>query len=418
MSLNKFLSLCISCVTLSSFAADWPAYRGPLGDGVSPEKIPGGWPETGLKRLWTAPAQTGFSSFTIADGRAFTLVRRDIEGNGHEICVAMDADSGKELWTAKLSLAKYDGGGDSGGGGDGPRSTPIFDSGKVYVFDAQLGLWCLDAKTGKEVWRRDLLKDNAGKKFTWQNSASPVIDGNILFAAGGGAGQALLGINKKTGEVIWKGQDDGATHSTPVLAKIGGVRQVIFFTRTGLVSVAPKTGDVLWRYKFPFKTSTGISPVVAGDLVYCSAGYGVGAAVVRVSRKNGAFEATEVWRKPNELLSHWSTPVVKDGYLYGLFGHAQYGKAPLKCVELLTGKEMWSESGFGPGGLVLTGNRLLVLGDKGQLVLVETEPSAYKEVSRMQTVAGKCWSTPSISHGRIFLRSTTEGACYEIAAAK
>lgn len=401
-------------MTVLAPAGEWPSFRGPNGDGIASERpFTSAWRATGLKKVWSVPAETGFSSFTVADDMAFTVVRRNFSGTDREACVALTAQSGKELWVAPLSAAKYDGGGNSGGGGDGPRTTPVYSKGKVFIYDAQFLLTCVDAKTGKEIWHQDLLKDFGGKMFTWQNAAAPVVDGDLVLVAGGGEGQALLAFKQSSGEVAWKGQDDGATHATPVLAEIAGVRQAIFFTKQGLVAVLPKTGSVLWRYKFPFRTATAASPVVSGDLVYCSAGYGVGAGLVRITKKGDAFEATEVWRKHNALLNHWSTPVVKDGYLYGLFGHAQYNKAPLKCIELLSGEEKWSEAGFGPGGLILSGDRLLVLSDKGQLVLAEANPAAYREVSRMAALGGKCWSTPAVNGGRVFLRSTTEGVCLD-----
>lgn len=399
----------------TAYGSDWPAFRGPAGNGIVTETLAlKQWPADGLKVVWRIPTATGFSSFSVADGKAFTMVRRAEGTNDYETCVALDAASGKELWASRFSIAKYDGGGDSGGPGDGPRSTPVFNNGKLYVFDAHLLLKCLDANTGSEIWKRDLVAENGGKVFRWQSAASPVIDGGLLFAAGGGEGQALLGLNKDSGAVVWKAENDVATQSTPAVADLGGVRQVIFFTREGLVSVLPKTGAVQWRYKFPFKTATAITPVVAGDLVYCSAAYEVGAGCVRVTRRGDGFEAVEVWRKPRELLNHWSTPVVKDGHLYGLFGHAQHKTGPLKCVELATGKEMWSQAGFGPGGLILAADRLIVLGDQGQLVLVEANPEAYKEISRMQALTGKCWSTPALSNGRLYVRSTKEGACMDI----
>jgi outer membrane protein assembly factor BamB len=397
-------------------AADWPAFRGPAGNGIVAEKLAlNPWPADGLKVVWRVPTATGFSSFSVAEGKVFTLERRPLDGAEIEACVARAAANGQELWTAKLSVTKYDGGGDSGGPGDGPRSTPVVNGGKVYVFDSRLLLTCLDAKSGAVVWRRDLVAEHSGRIPKWQSAASPVIDGDLVFVAGGGSSQALLGLNKLTGAVAWKTQDDRATHSTPLVAEIGGVRQVIFFTQEGLVAVVPRTGLVLWRYAFPFRVATAITPVVAGDLVYCSAAYEVGAAAVRVTRKGTGFEATEVWRKPKELLNHWSTPVVKDGYLYGLYGHAPHKTGPLKCIEVATGKEMWSQAGFGPGGLILAGDRLIVLGDQGQLVLVEANTAAYNELSRMQAVTGKCWSTPALSNGRLYVRSVKEGACLAVA---
>ena len=393
-------------------AADWPQYRGPNQDGISLERLPvKAWPVSGLPQIWKAPTSTGFSSFSIGGGSVFTIVAREVEGVKREACVALDAASGNERWAALMCPAKYTGGGDSGGGGDGPRSTPTFNEGLVYVYDSQLLLQCLDARDGRVVWSKDIVKEFAGRNISWQSAVSPVVDGKLVLIPGGGPGQSLLAFDKKTGALAWKAQDDKMTHATPVVATLGGVRQLICFMQKGLLSVELATGKALWSYPFKYVTSTAASPVVCGDLVYCSAGYGVGAGLVKVAHAGSEFTATEVWRKEDKLVNHWSTPVFKDGYLYGVFGFKEYNRAALKCMELQTGKEMWSKEGFGPGNVILVDGHLLALGDRGQLVLVKAVPEAYSEVSRMQAVGGKCWSTPAYVEGRIYVRSTTEGVC-------
>jgi outer membrane protein assembly factor BamB len=335
--------------------------------------------------------------------------------------VALDADSGKELWAAPLGVAGYDGGGDHGApgndGGDGPRSTPSYDDGKVYTYSARMVLKCLDASTGQQVWSCDIIKEHAGHNIHWESAASPLIEGDLVFVAGGGPGEALLAFNKNDGHNVWKGQDDKMTQSSPVAATILGERQVIFFTQKGLVSVVPATGAVLWRFPFRFSTATAISPVVCGDVVYCSAGYGVGSSACKISRSNGGFTAAEMWHQPASVLAnHWSTPVYSDGYLYGISGQAKFGIAPLVCVEVATGRIMWTESGFGPGGCTLVGGDVLVLSDAGDLVLVKATPTSYQEVARTHVLAGKCWNSASVSNGRIYARSTREGVSLDVSA--
>jgi outer membrane protein assembly factor BamB len=382
---------------------------------VSTDKISKKRPDSGLKVVWKTKMNTGFSTFVVSKGKAFTLAR--VESGDKEACVAVDAETGKVLWQTELDNAKYDGGGDSGTqenrGGDGPRSTPSVDGNNVYALSALLKLYCLEAETGKTLWTKDLLKDFGGKMIAWQNAASPLIEGDLIFVNGPGAGQCLIALNKKDGSVAWKGQNDVMTQATPIAATLLGVRQVIFFTQNGLVSVVPTTGKELWRYAFPYSVSTAASPVVADDIVYCSAGYSVGAGAAKISKSGDTFTATELWRTPKKLESHWSTPVYSKGYLYGIFGSKMYGKAPLKCIEAATGKEMWSKDNFGPGGLLLVDDQLVVLDDSGTLVLVEASPKAYNEIYHTKAVDGKCWNAPSISEGRIYVRSTTEGACLD-----
>ncbi len=419
---RKFLLLILPGVLATIHplrAADWPAYRGPSQSGVSAEKLPAEtWPAAGPKVLWKVPTPAGFSSFSIADGRAFTLVSRDFDGAPLETVVALDAHTGSELWAHPLRLAKYDGGGDSGAadneGGDGPRSTPTIDGDRLYALDSHLLLVCLEAATGKELWKKDIIAEHAGRLISWQNAASPMVEGSLVFVAGGGPGQALLGIDKLTGKTVWKGQNDKMTHATPVPATLLGVPQIIFFTQTGLVAVRPADGGVLWRQPFPYSVSTAASPVIGGDIVYCSAGYDVGAGAFRIARDGDRFQATQLWRLPRQLQNHWSTPVYHEGHLYGLFGFREFSTCPLKCVELATGKETWSQPGFGPGNVILVGDRLIVLGDEGQLVVAEARPDAYHEAARADLLKGKCWSTPAYADGRVFIRSTVEGACVDL----
>ena len=398
---------------------DWPQYAGPALDRTSSEVIGvPTWLEDGPPQVWKVPTPTGFSSFAVADGLACTLVSRELGGEPREVCVAMDAATGEERWYADLGPAKFDGGGDSGTGdnkgGDGPRSTPSLDGGRVYALSSRLFLACFDAATGKTVWSTNLIAEHDGKLLSWQSAASPLIDGDLVFVAGGGEGHALLAFDKKTGEPQWAGTDEKPTHATPVAATIHGVRQVIFFAQSGLVAVAPTTGDVLWRGEFPYRTSTAASPVVLGDVVYCSAGYGVGAGAYRIVKSDAGFTADLLWQKRNELQNHWSTPVAKDGHVYGMFGFKDYGEAPLKCVDARTGEEKWSAPGFGPGNCILVGDTLVALGDAGELVLIAATPIEYRELFRADVLDGKCWSSPAFSDGHVYLRSTVEGARFQL----
>lgn len=418
MKSKTVLALAALFSAAAIFAADWPGYRGPAGDGKSTEKM-SAWSAGGPKALWKVETPNGFSSFAIKDGRAFTLVMRDVDGVNREVLLALDVETGKELWAAVFSPAKYEGGGDSGtrdnSGGDGPRSTPCADGNRVYALTSDLILGCFEASSGKQLWKRDIIKENKGRNISWRNAASPLIDGDLVFVAGGGEGQALLGINKTTGAVVWKGENDKMTHASPVPATILGVHQIIFFTQKGLVAVQPTDGKVLWRHPYRFNVSTAASPVVAGDIVYCSAGYGVGSTAIQLSKQGDTFAAKELWRVTGDkIANHWSTPVEKDGYLYGMFQFKEYGTGPLKCIELRTGKEKWSQAGFGPGNVILVGGELVALGDAGQVVRVEPTPAGYKEKARFQAVSGKCWSSPAFADGKLFVRSTKEGAAFDL----
>jgi outer membrane protein assembly factor BamB len=398
------------CFSRAAIAADWCGYRGPNQDGISNETVNLNWPADGPKVVWKAETKNGFSSFAVVGDKAFTLVNRDLDGSPREICVALDAASGKEVWMADLAAGKgYSGGGD----GDGPRSTPTISEGLVYTFTPDLVLHCHDAQTGKAVWTKDLIKEHAGHNIGWNSAASPVIDGDLVFVAGGGPGQSLLGIAKKTGKVVWKTGKETMTHAMPVVGTILDRRQVIFFCKSGLVAVAAKNGRELWRFPYNYKTATAVSPVICGDVVYCSAGYGVGGGACKITKSGTRFTATELYRNVKSIQDLWSTPVFKDGYLYGMISFKQFKKGPLKCVEAATGNIRWEQPGFGAGQVILVGDKLLALSDQGELVVVEATPNSYKEIARAKVVNGKCWSTPALSDGRIYVRSTTEAACLD-----
>ena len=420
--MNKAILLAASAAGLSVLHAalparagsgtDWPSYRGPAGNGVTTADFGKPWAEAGPKNLWKVETPKGFSSITVSGNLACTLVTRDFEGSPTEHCLGLDAATGKELWAQPLKIAKYQGGGDEGGGGDGPRSTPTIDNGKVYVYGANLDLYCFDGKTGRPVWKKDVAKDYGGKNISWQNATSPLIDEDLVIVSGGGKGSAFLAFDKNSGALKWKGEDDTITHATPVLTSIHGTKQVIFFTKEGLAAVTPKDGKVLWRQGYKFAISTAASPIVWEDVVYCSAGYGVGGGAYRISKD---WKSTELWRKEgNDVANHWSTPVCRDGYLYGMFQFKNYGNGPVKCVDIRTGEVKWSKEGFGPGNVIMSGDRILALSDKGELVLFGATPDAYKELARADVLDGKCWSTPTVAGGRIFARSTTQAGAFEI----
>lgn len=412
VSLSGLTALQAALPAKQAASTDWPSYRGPNGNGITTADFGKPWSGEGPKNLWKGEATKGFSSVTVSGNLACTLMTREFEGSPMEHCVAMDAATGKELWAKPLTIVTYNGGGNEGGGGDGPRSTPTIDEGKVYVYGGNLDLYCFDGKTGRQIWAKDIAKEYGGRNIAWQNATSPVIDEDLVIVGGGGKGAAFLAFDKTSGSLKWKAEDDTITHATPVMATLHGVKQVIFFTKEGLVGVTPKDGKVLWRQTYKFSVSTAASPVVYEDIVYCSAGYSVGGGAYQISKD---WKSTELWRKEgNDVANHWSTPVVKDGFLYGMFQFKDYGKGPVKCVDIRTGEIKWSKEGFGPGNVIMSGDRILALSDKGELVLFSASPDGYKEFARADVLDGKCWSTPTLAGGRIFARSTTQAGAFEI----
>jgi outer membrane protein assembly factor BamB len=233
----------------AAWAADWPMYRNTSHDGRSDEKILKPWPEGGPKVLWKVPMGAGFSAVSAAGNRAYVNAEKD----GAENCYCLDVDTGKTVWAKPIDKRTIH----EGQGGNGPRSTPTIDDGKVYLLGTYLKLLCLDAATGDTLWEHDIAKEYRGQLTsaraikTWGAAASAVVDGDLVFATGGGPGETFMAFDKKTGALKWKHGDEVLTHATPTIAEIDGVRQVIFVAQSGLVSCEPATGSELW--KFPIK---------------------------------------------------------------------------------------------------------------------------------------------------------------------
>lgn len=401
-------------------AAEWSQLMGPKSDRKSDESVNAKWRAGGPRKVWEIPAERGFSSFVTGDGRAYTVVGEPAGGDTREIVLAVDRKTGATLWRTPLGQTGYSRGGDRGvpgnEGGDGPRTTPVFAGGKVFVFGATFDLHVLDAATGKTVWSRDLMKEFGASALRWSNAASPLVVGDRVIVAGGGKGESYLAFKVTDGKVVWKSGTDKPTYTTPVLTTLHGKAQVLFMAERGIVSIDPADGRELWHYPFPYRTATAASPVVWNDLVHCTAGYGVGGAACRVTLKGDKWEVTEVWRSPGnrDTASHWMTPVVHNGYLYGCYGHGEYGKAALKCIDIRTGEVKWAQSGFGHGATIMVGGKLLAISDAGRLVLVEPTPTAYRELAAANTIDGKVWASLAYSDGQVLMRSTTTGACLEL----
>jgi len=396
-------------LSLSALAADWPQYRGTNHDAVSPEMgINKNWPADGPKVIWRIPVGESFGSIAVVGKRCYLMMERA----GNEVCVCLDAENGKEVWQRPIDKTIFE-----NQGGNGPRTTPTISDGRVYAFGTYLKLFCLNPDDGKVLWTHDLMKEFNGQISNsikrWGNAASPVVDGNAVFVGGGGPGESLLAFDKTNGNLLWKGEDEKITHASPVPATFGGVRQIVFFVESGLVAKQADNGTLLWRYQFPFNVSTAASPVIAGDSIFCSAGYGVGGAAIRVSKEGEQFKTTELWKLPgDDVANHWSTPVYHDGYLYGIFGFRK--NYTLKCIDMKDRKEKWKGPETGTGGLIIVDGMLLVQGARGELFLAEAKPDAYKEIARAQPLVGKSWTMATLSNGRIYARSSTHAICLDV----
>jgi len=288
-----------------------------------------------------------------------------------------------------------------------------------------------------------LLSLYGGALLQNEAAASPLIENGLIFVStcAGAAARGANGISTSmafsttNGSVVWRSQNENMTHATPILATIHGVRQVIFATRTGLVSVSPSTGALLWKCLYPFTVPAPAdlcaSPVVDRDIVFMTGSRSqlFGSFARRVNYTNGTWSTTLLWAQTSssmQVASLWMTPIALDGFLYGQFSATAAGEndtGAFKCVDLQTGTVMWTTNGFGRGGTLLVNSNLLILTEKGALVLARPNTNAYTELTRFQAIPGYdpasdhtnvCWNTPAVADGKIYIRSSYFGAMYDL----
>ncbi|MFQ5676713.1 MAG: PQQ-binding-like beta-propeller repeat protein [bacterium] len=407
---SKFLIVFSFGLSLSVLASepgtavnDWPQWRGPNRDGISEETgILKTWPEGGPKILWSAPSGEGYSGISISGGRLYTMygMRND------EVTVCLDAESGEELWRFKMDT-KY-----TNQFGNGPRATPTVDGDLVFILGARGKLFALNAATGAEVWSSDLQTEYGGRIPTWGVSTSPLVDGTMLFVdVGGKDGYGLVAFNKMTGKVIWKSETGIPGYSAPIIVKAGGVRQVLSFAGKQLVSVSPKDGRQYWSY--PWITSYDVNaatPIfVKPDKVFISSGYNKGAAVLKITSRPGGVAVEEVW-KSRAMRNHFSSSVLVGDYLYG------FDESTLRCVDIKTHESKWGKRGLGKGSFVVADGHLIVLSERGLLVLVEANPREYVEKASAQILHGRCWTVPTFVNGKLYVRNQKELLCLNFSA--
>jgi outer membrane protein assembly factor BamB len=393
-------------------AGDWPQWLGPNRDNSSPEKVTP-WQQK-PPVLWRQPAGEGHSSPVVADGRVFLHSR--VKDRNEEEVAAFDAKSGKELWRKTYPRAAF-----TSLYGNGPRATPAVVGGKVYTFGITGILTCWEAASGDKVWQVDTLKQFQAKNLFFGMACSPlVVDGRVLLNVGG-KGASVVALDAGSGAVAWKGLDDPASYSSPVVFGKGKERQVVFLTGANLVSLDPADGSVFWKFPLQDKLlESSTTPVRVGDLVLASS-ITYGSAALELGTKDGKPTASVKWKNP-ALTSYFSTPVAvgtKQVYMVTGKTPSPFTKpeAALCCVEAQAGKELWQKARVGEyhASLLRTGdNKLLMLSDGGDLVLLDPSPRGYRELARSNVSGPETWAHPALSDGRLYVRDKKELICLQL----
>ena len=376
----------LATLTLSltvATAADWPNYRGPNHDGISKETgWTTTWPADGPKALWKAKVGMGFSSVVVAKGRAYT------QGNAQDTdtIFCFDAVTGETKWKhdypAPLDAKYYEG---------GTSATPTVDGDRVYTVSKRGLVNCLNAADGKVVWTKNLQEELGAKIPEWGFAGSVLIQGDLAILNIGTAGTAL---DKKTGKVVWTSGTEVSGYSTPIPFDAKGDQAVMMAIKEDVIAVKVKDGKEVWR--FPWKTQYDVNaaaPILSDNKVFISSGYNRGAGVFDVSKK----PAEKIWENKN-LRNHMASSILWEGHLYGV------DENQLRCVEFATGQVKWTDKVSGKGSLIMADGKLIVLSERGELLVANPSPAGFKPIARAQVVGDKCWAAPTLANGKIYVR--------------
>jgi outer membrane protein assembly factor BamB len=383
-------------------AASWSQWRGARRDGHSAETgLLQDWPAAGPPLAWKATgAGIGYSSMSLGDGKLYTLG----VVNDAETVLAYDVTTGARVWATPLGRRFRN------EQGDGPRSTPTFENGRLYVLGANGDLACLDAKTGARQWGNNLFKTFGGSAPYWGLAESPLVLPDKLIVQPGGRGSAFAALNKSDGSTMWKSGTDEAGYSSAVTTQVGDRLQIVFFTASKTTGVDARDGRVLWSYpRASNGTANVATPIVRGDRVFVSSDYGTGAALLQLTP---AGAANEVYFT-RDMRNHHATSILVGDHVFGFSGSI------LTALHFDTGKLAWRDRSVGKGSLAYADGRLYAFSEDGVVGLLEASPAAYKEHGRfrLQTSGrGPTWSHPVVAGGKLFLRDHDTIYAYDVRA--
>lgn len=393
---------------------DMPTYRGLDSKGfVTGPPLSQDWEAHPPRLIWKQPCGGGYAQLVVVDPYAVTIEQR----GANEAVVCYDAATGRELW-----LQEYPGEFTEAMGGPGPRATPTIADGFVYSLGARGDLLKLALADGAIAWRRNILEDYQAINTEWALSSAPlIVAGLVVVNPGGPDGDGLVALDRETGRPVWERDgvhkhDDSADdnnrcgYSTPFLADVLGVRQIVMFDGTGLRGYLPATGDLLWQFRHRNGPGVNVAqPLVFDDgRIFVSCSYDVGCAMVQILREGDEWSAKPLWANQN-LRCKFSSPMLYDGLIYGL------DEGILVCIDPATGERSWKKGRYGHGQMLATNGQLLIHSEDGWGALVDPSPEKYKEVTRFRTLDDpKNWNPPALVDGKLFVRNHHEMACFDL----
>jgi outer membrane protein assembly factor BamB len=384
--ISAFLSLLFfSSVSFAKEANnkyDWYQWRGPNRDGVSSEKDwLATWTEGNPKELWKVPVGTGFSAVSVSKGRVYTIGN----ANKTDTVFCLDAETGKEIW-------KYSYPCDESGDFYGPASTPTVDGKYLYIFSRKSDLFCFDSATGKVIWSKNIQNDFGAKPPEWRFSSSPLVLDEMLIVDA----DFTIALNKLTGELIWKTQSYEGGYSSPYMFYQDKSQRLAVYNSMGLVILDPNTGTELGRQLWELSTKINVAtPIISDGKAFISAGYDKGCALVDISTDKLSI----IWQN-KDMRNQFGSCVLWKGYLYGFDDSEE-----LRCMDFLTGVVKWKQKGMNRGALMIADGKLIIISQQGELIIAEASPESFKQISRVKVLDGLCWTVPVLSNGRIYCRN-------------
>ncbi|MBN1419372.1 MAG: PQQ-binding-like beta-propeller repeat protein [Planctomycetes bacterium] len=390
----------------ASLGAEWPQWRGPNRDGVAAgAALPATWPER-LPVLWETAAGPGYSTPVVAAGRIFFMER----AGGDEVYRALDADTGKEIWRHAYP-APYEVRREAARHGDAPKSTVTVADGRVFGFGISGILTALAAADGKRLWRRDLGTEFASVP-TFGAAASPLVaEGLVILPVGDAdSGGALMAFRAADGTTAWRSVRDGPSYSSPIVADLAGIRQVISFTAKHVAGVALADGAELWTYPFVVPwDETIVTPIIWKDRVIVAGRDKGGTRMLRPRRDGDRVAIDEIWAC--EAPVYMSTPVIAGGAYFAL----EHKTGKLFCLTLDDGALAWKTGDFGDyASLVVAGDRILILDAGGRLTVIEATAKAYREIASIRASDAAVWAHLAVAGSRLYIRDAARILCSDL----
>jgi outer membrane protein assembly factor BamB len=390
--------------------AEWPQFLGPNRDGISTETgLIDRIPAKGPKEVWRVPGGIGMSGLAIRHGRVLTMVQRA----GQQRLIALDADSGDTLWDTTLAPAYEN------QQGDGPRSTPTIAGDRVFVYTGEGILAAVSFDKGQLLWSHDVVQELDGLPADYGMACSPLVVGEQVIVIAGAPQATVVAYDVASGEQVWTaGTDDAPGYSSPTLMTIAGREQVVAYTGSSVVGIAPGAGTLLWRYPYETDFNCNIALPVAWDgRVFISAGENHGCALLALAPKDDVFDVSVAWESQGArsvMRNEWQTSILLDGHLYGLDNVGGAGPVTnLNCVEVATGQRVWQQPRFGKSNLIAAEGKLWFSTLEGELVLVRATPERFEELGRA-SVLGPTRQAPALAVGRLYLRDDEEIVCLDV----